>query len=62
MIGMIGMSRLNNLRKSVCPVEFPTARDYSSGAKPVRLCPRPPRFAWLAGELAVAGGSADGYE
>ena len=24
---------------------------------PARSCPRPPRLAWLAGELAMAGGS-----
>ena len=29
------MGRFSNLRKSACPVEFPTARDYSSGAKSV---------------------------
>ena len=25
--------------------------------QPARSCPRPPRLAWLAGELAMAGGS-----
>jgi len=24
--------------------------------RPARSCPRPPRLAWLAGELAMAGG------